>query len=276
MHVSHLSIYPVKSTAGRPVDSAIVEPWGLADDRRWMLVGPDGGVVTARAFPPLLSVIAEPRGPGHLRVHGPHAEPLDVDATGDADLIPVDVWRSELKAAHPDSAADRWFADLIGHDVRLVWLDDPTRRPVNPEHGTADDRVSFADAYPVLVANTASLHQLNEWIATEAAERGEDIPSPLEMRRFRPNVVEEGDEPFAEDQWSRERIGDVDFRVVKPCDRCVMTTIDPDTLVKGKEPLRTLARYRRWDGKVWFAVNLIPDGPGSLHVGDAVEVLATA
>ncbi|NDL55632.1 MOSC domain-containing protein [Phytoactinopolyspora mesophila] len=273
MQVTHLSIYPIKSTQGRPASSLAVEPWGPVDDRRWMLVGEDGAVVTARAFPPLLSVTAEPGGPGQVRLHGPHAEPLDVDATGDAELIPVKVWRSELKATHPSPAADRWFSTLIDHDVRLVWLDDPTRRPVDPEFGKLEDRVSFADGYPVLLATTASLRQLNDWIAAGAAERGEEPPEPLDMRRFRPNVVVENDEPFAEDQWSRVRIGDVEFRVAKPCDRCVLTTIDPDTLVKGKEPLRTLARYRRWDGKVWFAVSLIPDGPGTLNVGDAVTAL---
>ena len=118
---------------------------------------------------------------------------------------------------------------------------------------------------------TASLRQLNDWIVDETALRDEPRPvSPLPMRRFRPSVVVDTEIPFEEDRWTRLRIGTVAFRVVKRCDRCVLTTIDPDTLESGKEPIRTLARHRRSDGKVWFGVNLVPDGVGTISVGDDV------
>ncbi|AYY12976.1 MOSC domain-containing protein [Actinobacteria bacterium YIM 96077] len=275
MRVSQLTIYPVKSTHGHPVDSAPVEPWGLAGDRRWMAVDAKGSAVTARRFPRLLHVTATPDAPGQLRLHGPHAEPIDVDATkAPAEpLVDVDVFRDELSATHPSADADAWLSSLLDHDVRLVWLDDPRRRAVEPQHAQPDDRVSFADGFPLLLATTSSLDQLNRWIESDARQRGE-IVEPLPMRRFRPNVVVENDTPFAEDTWSRIRLGDIEFRVAKPCGRCVLTTIDPDSLVKGKEPLRTLSRYRRWDGEVWFGVNLIPETPGELRVGDLAEVAA--
>lgn len=274
MRVAELNIHPVKSTAQLPVAQAVVEPWGMADDRRWMIVDSDGYVVTARERRELLQVSATPLGAGRLRLEAAHAAPIDVDAraAGSA-LVPVQVWRSRLEAVHADPAADAWIRKLIDVDVRLVWLDDPTRRPVNPAYGTADDHVSFADGYPLLLTTTASLRRLNDWIAETALERGEIPPDALAMRRFRPNVVIDAAEPFAEDHWRRVRVGGVAFRVVKPCDRCVMTTIDPSTLDKGKEPLRTLARHRRWDGKVWFGTNLIPDGTGVIAVGDDVTVL---
>jgi uncharacterized protein len=161
---------------------------------------------------------------------------------------------------------------VAGEPVRLVYLDDPMRRRPNPAYSREGDRVSFADGYPLLLTGEGSLRELNDLIAAGplAAE------GPLPMRRFRPNVVVAGAPPWAEDGWRLLRIGDVVFRAVKGCDRCVLTTIDPDTAVKGKEPIATLARCRRWDGKVWFGVNLIPDSPGrtgAIRVGDPVQVL---
>ena len=157
--------------------------------------------------------------------------------------------------------------------MRLVWLDDPARRPVGTHHGgSGTDPLSLADAGPLLLTTTASLRQLNTWVAAERAERGEPASEPLSMLRFRPNVVVDGDlEPFVEDGWQRVRIGDVEYRFGEHCDRCVMTTLDPVTLAGGKEPLRTLARHRQWDHKVWFGVRLIPLSTGWLRVGDPVR-----
>jgi uncharacterized protein YcbX len=270
MRLGSVHLYPIKSTRGLDVPAAAVEPWGLASDRRYMLVDLDGDVVTAREHHRMLAAEARPGDDG-LKVSGPHAEPLRVAPRAGTATRRVRVHDDEVAAVDTGDEAAAWFSALLDHPVRLMWLDDPARRPVNPAYGTPDDRVSLADAYPVLAASTASLRQLNDWIAAEAAERGEELPGPLPMRRFRPNlVVDDVPEPFAEDRWKRVRVGEVEFRVVKGCDRCVLTTIDPDTLATGKEPLRTLARHRRWDRKVWFAVNLIADGPGTIRVGDPV------
>ena len=178
---------------------------------------------------------------------------------------------SKIAATPAGPAADAWLTGVLGQEVRLVWLDDPTRRPVEPEYARPDDRVSFADAYPLLLTNAASLDALNGWIA--AGDSGE---GPVPMTRFRPNLVVASAAAWAEDGWlgHRLRIGPVTFRVVKPCDRCVVTTTDQETGDKGREPLRTLGRYRNIDQKLLFGVNLIPDPPyGAITVGDPVEPL---
>jgi len=274
--VTDLYRYPVKSCRGQPLPDIPVEPWGLAGDRRWMVVDLGGDVVTARDFPRLLLVTPFLEG-GTIRLTGPAMPDLTVLVPDGRDLIPVRVWDNKLPASPARAAADAWFTEVVGYPVRLVYLDDPTRRPVNPDYGRADDRVSFADGYPLLLTGEGSLRQLNGLIA--AGPRSSE--GPLPMRRFRPNVVVAGSAAWDEDAWRRVRIGDVVFRAVKGCDRCVITLIDPDTAAKGKEPIATLARYRRWDGKVWFGTNLIPDLPPdgklpSIHVGDPVEVLEQA
>jgi uncharacterized protein YcbX len=156
----------------------------------------------------------------------------------------------------------------LDRPVELVWLDDPTRRRVNPDYGRPGDVVSFADGYPLLLANTASLAMLNDWLAEAGSSEG-----PLPMTRFRPNLVIEGAAAWAEDDWigGRLRVGSLEFRVPKPCDRCVVTTTDQETGLRGKEPLRTLGRHRNFDQGLMFAVNLIPDSVGTIAVGDSVS-----
>jgi uncharacterized protein YcbX len=269
--VTDLYRYPVKSCRGQQLRDAAVEPWGLAGDRRWMVVDVGGEVVTARERPPMVLVTPHLRN-GALLLTGPGRPDLTVPVPPGDELIPVTVWDSKLLAAPAGPAADAWFSEVVGEPVRLVYLDDPTRRPTNPDYSRAGDRVSFADGYPLLLTAETSLGELNEQIG--AGPRA--FEGPLPMRRFRPSVVVTGAAPWAEDAWRVLRIGDVVFRSVKGCDRCVLTTIDPDTAAKGKEPIATLARSRSWDGKVWFGVNLIPDSPpreGSIRVGDRVEVL---
>jgi len=272
--VTDMFRYPVKSCRGERLAATPVEPWGLAGDRRWMIVDAYGEVVTAREHPRLVLVTPLPED-GGIRLTGPDGPDLTVRVPGGEELIPVAVWQSKLLAAPAGAAADAWFSALTGEPVRLVYLDDPTRRRPNPDYSRDGDRVSFADGYPLLLTSGRSLAELNAAIAAgpRAAE------GPLPMRRFRPNVVVAGAAPWAEDGWRRLRIGEVTFRAVKGCDRCVLTTIDPDTAATGKEPIATLARTRRWDGKVWFGMNLIPDGPQpgrSVRVGDPVEVLEQA
>jgi uncharacterized protein len=271
VHLSHIYRYPVKSCRGHRLDTAVVEPWGLAGDRRWMLVDQAGRVVTAREYPRL--VLASPSSfADGIVVSAPGMGDLKVSAP-DGPLVSVDVWDDVLMASEADPEASGWFSELIQTTVRLVYLDDPTRRATDPAHSRPADRVSFADGYPLLLTSTASLGRLNGWIAEgPLASEG-----PLPMTRFRPNVVVEGASAWEEDHWRAVRIGDALFRVSKGCDRCVFTTINPDTSAKGKEPIATLARHRKWDGKVWFGVNLIPDNPGiSVTAGDPVEILDRA
>jgi uncharacterized protein len=264
--------YPVKSCRGERLAEARVEPWGLAGDRRWMVVDTEGNPVTAREHPRMLLITPELGGGDKITLSSPDLPDLVVPVPSGAELVPANVWGTDLLASPAGDEAAAWLTSIIGEPVRLVYLDDPTRRPIRPDYSDPDDRVSFADGFPLLLTTEESLASLNDWIAEgPKADEG-----PVPMRRFRPSVVVSGAEAWAEDSWRRLRIGPVTFRSVKGCDRCVLTTINPDTAAKGHEPITTLARHRCWDGKVWFGVNLIPDNPGSdaiLHPGDPVEIL---
>ena len=264
-----LNRFPVKSCRGEALQQAVVEPWGLRGDRRWMLVDDDGETVTAREHPALLLVEPE-LVPDGLLLHYPGLDDLQVPVAAGPSL-PVSIFgRAPFPATLADQAAHPWFGKITGTSVRLVHLADPTTRRTNPVFSKPGDCAAFHDGYPVSLASESSLAVLNGWIAEGplAAEQ------PLPMTRFRANLVVRGAEPFAEDGWRRIRIGEAAFRVVKGTDRCVITTTDPATASRGKEPIATLSRRRRWDGVVWFAMSLIPDTPGaSVQVGAEVEIL---
>jgi len=269
-----LHLHPVKSTAVRPVLHGDVEPWGLAGDRRWMVVDATGECVTAREEHRLLSVTADTAAtdPGlapALRLSAPGLEPLDVE-TPHGPGLPVTVHGRGLEGVAAPDEAGAWFGAVLGRDdLRLVHVHSP--RPLSPTHARPGEATAFADAYPVTLASRASLDRLREWVAETALERGEEQRAPLPVERFRPNLVLDGDlEPFEEDGWRRVHVGPVEFRVVKPVDRCVLTTVDPVTLERWHEPIRTLAKHRKWDGATWFAMQLVPETRGVVRVGDEV------
>jgi uncharacterized protein YcbX len=278
MLLTSLNIHPVKSTAIRPVKSADVTLGGLAGDRTWVIVDADGVGVTAREQHSLFAITADtpatdPSVTSALRLRAADLPELLLDEpTGDR--VRARIHKQELQGLAAGPEADAWLVKALGRDdLRLVWCDDPTRRTLNPAHSRPTDHTAYADGYPVTIASEASLRQLNDWIIEGALDRGEEPPAPLPMQRFRANVVVDGDTPFAEDDWTAVIIGDVRFRVAKPSDRCVMTTIDLETLRTGKEPIRTLARHRLVDHKTLFAVNLIPETTGRVSLGDEVTVL---
>ncbi|MGG5259608.1 MOSC domain-containing protein [Phycicoccus avicenniae] len=269
-----LALHPVKSTAVRHVRAATVEPWGLRGDRRWMVVDASGECLTAREEHAMLALVADTpdtdtglRNTLRLKASG-HDDLLADEPHGDP--IPVTVHGRGLtgRDAGPEAAA--WLRAALGRDdLRLVHVAEP--RPLNPALNRPGEATAFADGYPVTLATTRSLRRLQDWVAETALERGEE-PTDLAMTRFRPNLVVDGDlEPFEEDGWTSVTVGAVTFRVVKPVDRCVMTTLDPDTLARGHEPIRTLARHRRWEGATWFAVQLVPEVAGEVRVGDEVR-----
>ena len=272
--VAALTTYPVKSLGGVTSTEAVVEEVGLRGDRRWAVVDTSGTKVTAREEHALLGLRAEPSEGGGIRLLAPGATALDVAPPRDA--TPVAVSFSGQDCARPAGAdADAWLSDRVGRPLRLVWQDDETHRPVRPEMGGVDgDRNSLSDAAPLHVTSESSLGRLNDWLLETAMERGEEPAAPLGHDRWRPNVVVTGSEPFAEDAWRSVRIGAVPFRATMICDRCVMTTIDRDDLRSGKEPIRTLARHRRWEGATWFGIRLTPVLPlqpgATIRVGDPV------
>lgn len=277
VELTGIGIHPVKSTAIRHVREADVRPWGLAGDRRWMVVDADGALVTARELHALFRITADtpettPPSRTPLRLSADGHDWIDVKEP-DSEPIPVRLHSHELLARPADTAASTWLRDVLGRDdLTLVWCDDPTRRALNPSYSRIGDHTAFADGYPVTLASLDSLARLNDWIVDDALLRGVEPPAALPIERFRANLVVKGADPFAEDDWRQVRIGDVTFRKAKLVDRCVMTTISLQDLETGKEPIRTLARHRQWDGKTWFAIQLIPETTGVIAVGDPVVV----
>lgn len=218
----------------------------------------------------MLGLSASPSAAGAVRLAARDGSTLDVDAPLNGEFAPTTI--SRLGAVRlAETAAHEWLSAQLSKPVRLAWLDDPCRRPVSTAHGGREgEPLSLADAGPLLLTSETSLKQLNEWMG-QSPEHPDRPHDPVVMMRFRPNVVVHGiDEPFAEDGWSRVQIGDVSFRQAERCDRCMMTMIDPETLAQRKEPLRSLARHRRRDGKTWFGIRLIPESIGRIHVGDPV------
>lgn len=274
VRLSSIHVFPVKSLGGFDVEQRVVFRWGLDGDRRWMLIDSAGENVTARTDRVMLTIEATLGPDDTLMLAAAGRSVLTVRPP--LGLPGVSVQLSRLDSAVPaDPEAHRWLSDVLGRDVRLVWMPDPTARSVGSHHGgRPGDPLNLADAAPILLTTQSSLDRLNAWMAETAEEVGEEIPDPIPMQRFRPNLVLDGPAtPFEEDTWRELRIGSLRLRASELCDRCVMTTIDVATLRSSKEPIRTLARHRRWDRSVWFGARLVPLEQGTVAVGDPVEVL---
>jgi hypothetical protein len=262
--LSQLFIHPIKSTRGLSLTRATAEPLGLEHDRRWMLARPDGSFITGREHPTLVRVSAVPTE-GGLRLSAPELPELWVPRPApEAPRLEVTIWGDRCSAALADEAASRWFTRLLGEPVALVYVDARMQRPVDPAYASPGDRVGFPDAFPLLLLSRASVEELNRHLA-----------HPVTVEHFRPNLVVEGCEPFAEDSWRRLRVGSAELEIVTPCARCVFTTVDPVTGVKASdgEPLRTLTQLRRSGNKVLFGQNALVRRPGTLQVGDPIELL---
>jgi uncharacterized protein YcbX len=260
VQISGLYIYPVKSLRGTRVESARVLDRGFEGDRRFMIVRPDGEFLTQRSTPVLGRITARIDGGNLVLDHREHASvTVSTEPSGTRE-IDVRVWDSRVTAERVDDRVDRWLAAIVGQTVHLVVMPETTRRAVEPEYNRGDDIVSFADGFPYLLIGDASVADLNNRLAESVT-----------MERFRPNITVSGALPFAEDTWRSVRCGDVSFDVRKACARCVVTTLDPDTGAKGKEPLATLATYRNVGGRILMGMNLVSDGSGTVKVGQSVE-----
>jgi len=258
LRVSQLNIYPIKSLGGIPVGSARITDRGFEHDRRWMLIDPKGVQITQREVPAmaLLQPAITPTGLGVT--HRPTGQELDIPfQAANNDLVKVQCWDDNVTAQFVGREADGWFSEILKVSCRLVYMPEGSLRQTDLKYTDAGHYTSFADGYPFLLIGEASLEELNS-----------RLEQPLPMNRFRPNIVFTGGEPFEEDRLRDFHIGDVRFSGVKRCARCVMTTIDQNSAEKGKEPLRTLAHYRRDGHKILFGQNLIHHGLGRISVGN--------
>lgn len=255
--LAELWLYPVKGLRGQRVTEAVVEPRGLGGDRRCMVVDREGRFMTQRHHPNMGRIAARIDGPALVLDDGTTA--LTVDRAARGAILDVQVWSSTVRAVELPLGS-QFLSEALGTDCRLVLLPDEERRAVTSSSGRPGDEVSFADAFPFLLTSTSSLADLEKRAETR-----------LLMERFRANFVVEGLEPWAEDQLGTFAIGEVRFVNRKPCDRCSVTTLDPETGRAGKEPLRTLATFREREGKVYFGVNLVAEMGGVVRVGDRIR-----
>lgn len=272
MEISEINIYPIKSLGGISLNKSVVQEKGLQYDRRWMLVDENGKFFTQREFPKMATFKVSLENEG-LRVSLENENlliPFEENET--ANEIQVEVWNSKFTAQTLQNSINQWFSNALETNCRLVRMNQNSNRLVNPVYAVRkfQDKVSFADGYPFMLIGENSLEDLNS-----------RLEKPLLMNRFRPNFVVKNSEAFAEDNWKQIKVGNIAFHIVKPCERCVMTTIDQAKGVSdGKEPLKTLATYRlvKKDGesKILFGQNLIAEKAGEIvKIGDKVEVLET-
>jgi len=266
LRLSALYRYPLKSAKGEALQQIGLDKLGLDGDRRWMLVDESSGrFLTQRAVAQMSQLSALWNAEGGLTLSAPGHSPMNVVLPGsDAELRGVTIWRDTLRVPDAGDAAAAWVSKFIGQPTRLVQVPLDRARTTQAGFGKDDDQVAFADGFPLLLIGQASLENLSH-----------EVGRPMEMLRFRPNLVIEGSEAFAEDGWKRIRIGEVEFRVVKPCSRCILTTIDPKTGKRSvdREPFATLQKYRSTADGAMFGQNLVNDGNGRLEVGMPVEIL---
>ena len=266
LRLSGLYRYPLKSGVAEPLREASLDALGVLGDRRWMVVDAETGrFLTQRLLPQMTQLQARWQGAAQLLLSAPGMADLLVALPGEqAQLRGVTIWRDSLRVPDAGEAAALWLSQLLGRPCRLVQVPEARARQVDTAYAEVGDKVAFADGFPLLLIGQGSLDDL-------CARVGR----PLEMLRFRPNLVVEGAAPYAEDGWRRIRIGTLEFRVVKGCSRCIMTTLDPQSGERSadREPLATLRGYRQRDGEVYFGQNLIACGTGQLALGMPVEVL---
>ena len=260
--LSQINIYPIKSMAGFEVSNVYVSKTGLSYDRQMMLIDTKGKFVTARKLPRLLSFAVVLHESGTV-IKAPSGSSLKINNDDFKSNVSVNIWRHDMSALVDNDDINKWLSTELELDVRLVRLSEDSQRTVS----NSFQALAFSDGYPLLIIGEESLELLNK----KASE------SSL-MSQFRSNLVFSGDQPFIEDTWRRIKIGDVEFEFVKPCERCIMTTVDMSTFNfrKSKEPLQTLAKFRADErGRLMFGENLIAKNEGIISLGDKIEILET-
>lgn len=265
IQVSQLWRFPVKSLAGQCESDYVIDEWGPVGDRRWLLVDENHRFVTQRKFPKMCRLLALDQHDG-LRV-------VDLDGkTGEfrlaksmldnAPRYPVAVWNDQPTVVDAGDEAAAFFSGYLESTVRLCYMPNDEFRQVDLSYASEGDRLGLADGFAFLLCNEASLE-----VCAKALGRG------LGMVRFRPNIVISGAEAFAEDDWACIRIGDIEFDLVKPCSRCAIPSVDPETGTRERDVISMLQAQCRRDGVIYFGQNLRHRGRGRIAIGDEVEIV---
>ncbi|MCG8670330.1 MAG: MOSC domain-containing protein [Pseudomonadales bacterium] len=267
LSISALYRFPVKSMGGQSLASAQIDRFGIQYDRRWMLVDDRGKFITQRQCADMVRFSVDIKSDGLTLTYQPLqgeaiSQQVGLACFNESHAADVLVWRDTCRALVASDDLNAWISDCLQRACRLVYMPDSTKRRVDETYAKAGETVSFADGFPLLLTTDASLAAFNQTLS-----------SPIEMLRFRPNIVVAGAEAWAEDQWRAIKIGELVFEVVKPCSRCVIPTINRDTIKKEPEVFQALRKYRQRDGEVYFGQNLLPQGQGKIKVGDKVELV---
>ena len=261
--LSEIIIYPVKSLPGISLQESFVEERGLQYDRRWMIVNSENIFITQRLFPKMVFIDVSIRsGKLIFRNRNKSVENLELSLTEYPEKkTNVEVWDDKCESVEYSQEINDWFSEALETKCKLVYMPNTTERKTSVKYFFDSKNVSFADGYPFLVIGEESLKFLNSKLINKVS-----------MSQFRPNLVFSGGEEHDEDKWNKVRIGDLNFSVGKPCARCVITTINPQDGNKNKEPLATLSKYRKFNGKVMFGQNAISYSEGVIRLGDKIEL----
>ena len=265
LQVSEIYIYPIKSVGGIRVNEANTAERGFENDRRWMLIDENNQFITQRKHHKM-ALLKATIEQGHIIVSAAQLGLSSLSIAMEApDTTPIDVtiWNDTTQAVSISEEADKWFSDALEMRCRLVKMAPVAQRQIKKKWAYKDESVSFADEYPYLFLGQSSLDDLNSRLS-----------APVPMDRFRPNVVFTGGQPYEEDHWAGQfEVGNAQFKGLKPCKRCVLTTIDQETGTQGKEPLQTLASYRKGnDGGVIFGQHVIAINNAQVKVGDTIKI----
>jgi len=256
--LSEIWIYPVKSLGGIQMKSAKVMPKGLEHDRRWMLVNDERGFMTQRDYPKMALLKLSFGSDGFIVTSDKDTLHIPFNMNAQKQTV-TKVWDDTVTTLEAGSHYNSWFSDILDVKCKLVQFPEINPRPVDAQYKINNDHVSLADGFPFLIIGQSSLNDLNIRLTT-----------PVPMNRFRPNLVFTGGDPYEEDNWRNFSVGANKFVGVKPCSRCVMTTINQDTAEKNAEPLKTLAAYRRQNNKIYFGQNVIAVDFTEIFVGDTI------
>ena len=263
--LSSIYIYPIKSLTGIQLNQSAVTKTGLEYDRKWMLVDQHLQFLSQRSQP-RMALIKTHIVKHQLIVSAPDYPELflPLEAPEISATLEVTVWHDQCTALPVSKDADQWFSDFLHINCQLVYQPDSNIRTVAQSFALTNDQTSFSDGFPFLIISEASLALLNQQMGLT-----------LSMQRFRPNLVIANCASYAEDSWREISIGEIFYRLPKPCSRCTIPQIDPATALRDKEPLRTLSRTRKWQNQVYFGQNALHNSVGTLSIGDDVIIHKT-